>query len=190
MKKFIFYASTLVFSFNILSNHHDAKQETMQIKPIEVHQAHAVKQMILYSAHELWQLDYPIEQLEQELDAVNEFEDLVDVRASYLDNGGLFLVLLDNERVVGAGAIRKANDETCELMRLWFYKEYRGKGFGSKIVNQLLEFAREKRYKKIRLDVYRPEIQTHAVALYKKLGFYEIPAYNNYPAKLWMEKVL
>lgn len=187
----ILYVSALLFPFNLYSSNSDNSElKTMQIKPIEVHQAHDVKKMILYCAHELWKLDYPIERLEQELDAVNEFEDLIDVRASYLDNGGLFLVLLDEDKIVGAGAIRRANDEVCELMRLWFYKEYRGKGFGSKIVNQLLAFAREKSYKKIRLDVYRPEIQTAAVALYKKLGFYEIPAYNNYPAKLWMEMVL
>lgn len=164
--------------------------ENVEIKPIQMHQAKEVKRMILECAHELWQKECTIEEFEKELDDIDEFEDLQDVHASYFDNNGIFLVLLDNQKVVGAGAIRNFNGEICELMRLWFLKEYRGKGLGLVMVNRLLDFAKAHGYKKIRLDVYHPEVQTRAVNFYRKLGFYEIEQYNNYPAKLFMEKAL
>lgn len=119
-----------------------------------------------------------------------KFNDLLDISKTYFENDGIFLVLVDNGKVVGTGAIRKLNDEICELARLWFLKEYRGKGLGKKMTTQLLEFAKTHGYTKIRLDVYRPEVQTQAVALYKKLGFYEIEPYNTSDSKLFMEKIL
>lgn len=164
--------------------------DTMKFSVIKPDQIEEVKQMILLCAYELWKPQQSFDQFAQELDKQDEFEDFVDIHSSYLGNKGTFLVLTDNQKIVGAGGIRKFDDEICELMRLWFCKEYRGQGLGFKMAEQLLAFAKEQGYKKIRLDVYHPEIQTKAVALYKKLGFYEIPAYNNYPAKLWMEKVL
>lgn len=61
---------------------------------------------------------------------------------------------------------------------------------GKKIAEQLITFAKEHGYKKIVLDVWKPEHQKPAVNLYRKLGFYEIEAYNNSPAQLFMEMIL
>lgn len=171
-------------------NQKSTNQENMEIKPIQLHQVKDVKQMIVTCAFELWQTHETIEELEKYLEEAGEFKDLNDVQITYLNNKGTFKVLIDNNNIVGAGAIRKLDEEICELRRMWFLKEYRGKGLGSKMAQKLLEFAKAEGYKKIRLDVYHPEMQMAAVALYKKLGFYEIPAYNKFPAKLWMEKVL
>jgi putative acetyltransferase len=97
---------------------------------------------------------------------------------------------MDGEKIVGAGAIKKCTDEICELKRMWFLKEYRGKGLGSQMAYQLLAFAKDHGYAKIRLDIYFPQVQDRAITLYKKLGFYEIAPYNDSPAKIFMEKVL
>jgi putative acetyltransferase len=163
---------------------------TPEIKRIESDQVQHVKRIIIDCYFELLNPTITLEQFEKELEAHDEFEDLVNIQDSYFNNGGTFLVLVDQGKVIGSGAIRKFDGEICELMRLFFLKEYRGKGLGFKITQQLLAFAKEQGYKKIRLDVYYPELQKQAIALYKKLGFYEIPAYNNYPAQLWMEKML
>jgi putative acetyltransferase len=177
----------LLFSTTILCTNQKIEREFMEIKPLQLDQVKEVKRIIVNCAFELWQPKYTIQELERMLDTD---KDLINVQASYFDNNGTFLVLLDGHKVVGAGAIKNFDDETCELKRMWFLKEYRGKGFGLRIATQLLEFAKSHGYKKVRLDIYHPEMQAQAIALYRKLGFYEIKNYNNSTAQLFMEKVL
>lgn len=159
MKK-VFFLYSLLF-LNLATR-------ALEIEIIQPHQVETVKQIIIQCAFELWQPQITLKDFAQELENTDEFEDFVDIQSSYSDNGGIFLVLLDNQNIVGSGAIRKFNDEVCELMRLWFFKEYRGRGLGLKMAGQLLEFAKAQGYKKIRLDVYQPEKQQAAVGLYRK----------------------
>jgi putative acetyltransferase len=162
----------------------------LQIKLIASHQIEAVKNILLESAIELWQLKCTFKDLEESALASGSIDDIMNAQEVYLGNNGTFLVLLDGEKVVGSGGIRKITNEICELKRLWFLKEYRGLGFGFKMATELLEFAKSKCYKKVRLDVWKPESQAPAIALYKKLGFYEIEPYNDEPAGLFMEKII
>lgn len=162
----------------------------IEIKPIKFDQVGIVKRIIIESAFELWKTKPTIQDFEQELNTAGEFDDLDNVQEVYLNEGGAFFVLLVNEKIIGSGAIKRLTDEICELKRMWFLKEYRGKGLGLFLATELLAFAKEQGYKKVRLDVYYPEIQIAAVSLYRKLGFYEIAPYNNMPAKLFMEKIL
>jgi ribosomal protein S18 acetylase RimI-like enzyme len=55
--------------------------------------------------------------------------------------------------------------------------EYHGKGLGYRMMLELLSFAREKGYERIRLET-DPVYQKRAVEFYKRLGFYEIPISN------------
>ena len=109
----------------------------------------------------------------------------------YTLNKGVFLVMLDGTKVIGMGALQYFNAEICELRRMFFRPEYRGRGLGSKMVTRLLQIAGEFGYKKIRLTVYNPSKQVAAVGLYKKFAFCEIAAYNDNPkVKLSIEKLL
>lgn len=102
-----------------------------------------------------------------------------------------FLTLIDGETVVGCGGIRQLSADTCELKRMWFLKAYRGLGWGSTMLTQLLHIAREHGCKYIRLEVWIPEKQTQAVAFYHKFGFYEIEPYcESRLGALFMEKKL
>ena len=117
-----------------------------------------------------------------------EFEDMDDIQSQYSGDVGAFLVLVDDEKVVGTGAIRRLDDTTCELKRMWFLKEYRGCGLGIKMAHMLLECARQMGYRRVRLDT-SPNLE-QAVRLYQKLGFEFIEPYNNGPCTLFMEKTL
>ncbi|GAA6618372.1 GNAT family N-acetyltransferase [Scytonema sp. NUACC26] len=108
----------------------------------------------------------------------------------YFDNNGIFLVLVDNNRVVGTGAIRRFNEEICELKRMWFLKEYRGRGLGKEMAQMLLDFAQKAGYKKVRLDTASQEKQSQAIEFYKQLGFYLIERYNDSLCTVFMEKEL
>jgi putative acetyltransferase len=117
-----------------------------------------------------------------------EFEDMDTICSIYREPSGTFLALLDDDRVVGTGAIRRLDEQTCELKRMWFLPAYRGKGYGAKMSEALLEFARSAGYTRVRLDT--APVLAAANRLYQRLGFYPIERYNDGPGTLFMEKCL
>jgi putative acetyltransferase len=117
-----------------------------------------------------------------------EFEDMDRISSVYTDPFGTFLVLLDGERVVGTGAIRRLDEQICELKRMWFLPAYRGQGYGTRMSEALFEFARSAGYKRVRLDT--APVLAAANRLYQRLGFYPIERYNDGPGTIFMEKRL
>jgi putative acetyltransferase len=150
----------------------------IEIKPIQQHQIEQAKQVVTSVCLEIWQGILT----EQDLRGYDSMFDIENVQTHYFDNSGTFLVLVDGDQVVGTGAIRKLNDEICELKRMWFLKAYRGQGLGWKMTQILFGFAKQARYRKIRLDLANEEQQLEALKLYRKLGFYPIERYNNSPS--------
>ena len=61
----------------------------------------------------------------------------------------------------------------------------RGRGLGRQMAEQLLTFASEHGYLRVRLDT--SDKCTDAVALFRKLGFREIDRYKESPTTLFME---
>lgn len=104
--------------------------------------------------------------------------------------GRLFLILVEN-KPAGCIALRKIDDETCEMKRLFVRDEFRGLGLGKLLIEKLIEEASAAGYRKMRLDTL-PEKMPRAVALYKNYGFEPIEAYyyNPYGETLFMEKSL
>lgn len=156
----------------------------IEIKPIQLHQAEEVKHLIFAVCEEIFQVS------EETIRRFDTMSDIDDVYSHYLDNGGTFLVLLDQGRVVGSGAIRRLDNDICELKRMWFFKEYRGQGLAKKMVQMLLDFARNAGYKKVRLDLFDEQKQAQALEFYKRIGFYAIAPYNDSFCTVFMEKIL
>ena len=125
---------------------------------------------------------YAVLEEEGELRDVDHFQEV------YTNHGGIFLVVLDDDKVVGTGAIKRMDESTAELKRLWLLEEYHGQGIGYRVTNLLLEFARERGYSRIRLQT--GENQLRAIAFYKKLGFYEIESYRESMDNISMELML
>ena len=78
--------------------------------------------------------------------------------------------------------------DICEMKRLYVRPGFRGLQLGLQLVNAVVAAARRIGYRKMRLDTVGPVMQ-HAVALYRQLGFREIPPYreNPQPGTLYME---
>lgn len=109
-----------------------------------------------------------------------ELKDMDNIEQSYFENGGIFLVTTENDTVIGTGAIRKLEGGVCELKRLWLLSEYHRKGLGFRMMQELLSFAREQGYQRVRLET-DPIYQKRAIEFYKRLGFYEVPILNAHP---------
>lgn len=101
------------------------------------------------------------------------------------------IVVYDGRKAIGGGAIRRYDDETAELKRIFVRPEYQGRGVGTKLVSLLLEWAGELGYQRIILET--GELLAESCAVYQKLGFQVIPNYAPYvnmPESLCMEKNL
>lgn len=101
------------------------------------------------------------------------------------------IVVYENNKVIGGGAIRKYDVENIELKRVFVHTEYQGQGIGTKLVSLLIEWAIELGYKRIILET--GELLAESCAVYKKLGFIKIPNYGPYvnmPESLCMAKDL
>jgi putative acetyltransferase len=112
-----------------------------------------------------------------------------DIGRTYFEEEGIFLVMTDEEKIIGTGAIRKLDESTCELKRVWLLFEYHGKGLGYRMIQELFRFAREKGYQRIRLETDR-DGQRRAYELYRRLGFYEVPRYSDNEDDVAMELLL
>ena len=101
------------------------------------------------------------------------------------------IIIYQNNKVIGGGAIRRYDDENIELKRVFVHTEYQGQGIGCKLVSLLIEWAEELGYKRIVLETGKLLVESCAV--YKKLGFEVIANYGPYvnmPDSLCMAKDL
>lgn len=93
-------------------------------------------------------------------------------------DGRLYLAYLDG-RPTGCIGLRKIDEANCEMKRLFVRPEFRGRKIGRVMIEKIIGEARQIGYRYMLLDTM-PCLQS-ATRLYKDLGFYEIPSYNNSP---------
>ncbi len=158
----------------------------IQIRPMQAQDIQSAKRVIYRVAHQVFRDPRPLEESIADLEAEGRLRDMENFQHAYFENSGIFLVVTDEEQVVGTGAIRKMDIETCELKRFWLLFEYHGQGLGYRLMQELLRFARQKGYKRIRLETDRNE-QSRAYNFYKRLGFYDIPRYGDHEDDVAME---
>ena len=102
---------------------------------------------------------------------------------------GLFLVAWLREEPVGCGGLRLYGKEPAEIKRMWVAPAARGMGLGARLLRELEERARRRGARGVRLDTNRA--LTEAIALYRRTGYREVPAFNDEPhAHHWFEKSL
>jgi putative acetyltransferase len=105
----------------------------------------------------------------------------------YSPPSGRLLLCHDGETLAGCVALRRIDETTCEMKRLYIRPASRGKHLGRDLVDAIVEEARTIGYKSMKLDTLPSMNQ--AIALYRSLGFKEIEPYrhNPVPGALFME---
>ena len=158
----------------------------IEIRPIKPDEVTAAKRVIYRVAHGIFNDPLPLEESIAYYESRGELKDMDDIQRNYFENGGIFLIMLDDSQQIGTGAIRRLRDDICELKRLWLLTEYHSQGLGYRMIQELFSFAREKGYKRIWLQTDNM-YQTRALEFYKRIGFYEIPRYTDRTDDIAME---
>jgi ribosomal protein S18 acetylase RimI-like enzyme len=92
--------------------------------------------------------------------------------------GALFLALVDG-KAAGCVAVRRFDNSTCEMKRLFVRDAFKGHGVGRALAKRAITAGRTMGYKRMLLDTLshmRP-----AIELYTSLGFHPIAAYYDNP---------
>jgi putative acetyltransferase len=115
-------------------------------------------------------------------------KELADLPGDYAPPGGRLLLVEYEGHLAACVALHKLDADICEMKRLYLRPQFRGKGLGRILADRIISDARQIGYKRMRLDTVGP-LMKDAVAMYRKLGFKEIPAYrpNPNPGTLYME---
>ncbi|OBT24493.1 acetyltransferase [Vibrio tasmaniensis] len=96
---------------------------------------------------------------------------LEDMFSVYNNERSQYWVIELDGKVVGGGGFAPlaGMPEVCELQKMYFLPETRGKGLAKKLVNMSMEKAKELGYQHMYLET--TECLNAAVKLYEKLGF-------------------
>lgn len=109
-------------------------------------------------------------------------------------NSFYFVVESSNQIVGGAGVspLQNSDENICELQKMYFLEEARGKGLGFQMIQKCLEKAKEFGFEKCYLETL-PEMK-NAQKLYQKVGFQYIDSplgeTGHSSCPVWMIKVL
>src|SRR5438034_3035279 len=110
----------------------------IKLRPIQPDEWTQAKRIVYRVAHVIFNDPRTLEDSIAYFEARHELKDMDDIQKDYFENGGTFLALFDHDELIGTGAIRKFDEETCELKRLWLLHEYHGQGLGYRILQELL----------------------------------------------------
>ena len=126
--------------------------------------------------------DLSFQDFSMELDSLAEL---------YAPPGGRLLLARGHDGSAAGGVGLKALEPgICEMKRLFVRPRWRGLGLGRRLAGAVVQAGRDAGYRLMRLDTLT---RLHeAVALYRSMGFRDIPAYYDNPIEgaVYLEKPL
>lgn len=102
-------------------------------------------------------------------------EELASLPADY---DPIFVAMVDG-KAAGCVALRRIDDEICEMKRLFVRPHARGVKAGRALVLRVIDEARRRGFNRMRLDTL--PTMTSAIRLYERLGFRNIEPYRHNP---------
>ena len=120
---------------------------------------------------------------------------LDDMTAEYMAERKAYFVIEKNNQIIGCcgiGPLPGFEEKICELQKMYFLPEARGRGLGAQMMDTCLKYAKSQGYKKCYIETL--PYMKDACKLYKKTGFEELekPLGNtgHYNCTVWMIKDL
>ena len=88
------------------------------------------------------------------------------------------IIAYDGEKAVACAGLKKYDETSTEIKRVWVQPEYRGRHIASELMSMVEHIAREQGFERLILQT-RPQM-TEAVKMYEKRGYILIPNYPPY----------
>jgi len=120
----------------------------------------------------------------------NFAEELASLPGKYTFPEGALLLAQDGDQFAGCVALRKLEDDVCEMKRLYVRPPFRRHGVGRELAVHVIALARQLNYRIMRLDTLA--WMKPAITLYQQLRFRRIEpyCYNPQPDAIYMELAL
>ncbi len=120
----------------------------------------------------------------------NVADELARLPGLYAPPSGRLLLALHENRAAGCVALKKLDNQTCEMKRLYVRPQYRNLRVGKTLVDALISEAQVAGYRRMRLTTVMT--MERAISIYQSWGFKEIPAYCHHPVPgtIFMELTL
>ena len=125
----------------------------------------------------------------EDIDLINAYfddaafeEELASLPGKYGPPRGQLLLATLDDAPAGCVALREIDSGSCEMKRMFVYRQYHGKGVGRALAEAIIKEARALGYRAMRLDT--SVRQDEANGLYRRLGFQTIEPYYELPEDL------
>lgn len=135
----------------------------IDIREIQEKDNHKIKQVLISVMTEFGVPDHGTALQDEELDNMSN---------AYTENNSIYYVVLADNIICGGAGISKlkgTNKNICELQKMYFLPNIRGKGIGSNLITKCLDFAKKSQYNLCYIETMYNMID--AQNLYKKNGF-------------------
>lgn len=97
--------------------------------------------------------------------------DLENISESYGGLGEAFFVAVSGERIIGSIGVKKEDERTALIRRIFVSPESRGQRIGRELLEKAIQFCREVGYQEV---VFKTTSKMHdAIRLFEKNGFHE-----------------
>lgn len=106
-------------------------------------------------------------------------EEMAHLEHKYGRPQGRLFIAYHGDTPVGCVGLRRLEEGVCEMKRMYVRPSFRGKGLGGQLARLIIAEARDIGYSRMLLDTL--PFLTTAIDMYRRLGFYDIPSYNNSP---------
>lgn len=132
----------------------------------------------LFDAYQQWLIQNDPD-LQIVLNGQGYDDELEHLKEKYGAPEGAIYILTADGVDIGCIALRKIDEKTCEVKRVFLQMDYRGIGLGKQMMEQVIEDARRAGYREMVLDTL--PIMTGACGLYERMGFVPTEKYNDNP---------
>lgn len=100
-----------------------------------------------------------------------QIDDLDSISKAYNGPRDIFYVIEEGDKIMGTVGIKEDTKQAALLRRMYVHPNYRGKGYGSTLINAAIDFCKKNDYRQI---VFRSTNQMQdAITLCQRKGFTE-----------------
>lgn len=108
--------------------------------------------------------------------------ELASLPGIYSPPEGRLLLAMQDGQPVGCVCLKRHDDTTSEVKRLYVRPTFRGQNIGQQLVKMLIKEAQQSKYQRIVLDSHISMRKAHAI--YQEVGFRLVSAPDDFPEDL------